>query len=76
MDLRPTKLRGKCDQRNPKISPLYAFLRYDWSEFGGVISTTFLHMTSCLTPVLEGVPNNFHITGLFHSLAQTPMFLL
>jgi hypothetical protein len=25
MDLRPTKLRGKCYQRNPKKSPLYVF---------------------------------------------------
>jgi hypothetical protein len=25
MDLRPTMFHGKCDQRNPKISPLYAF---------------------------------------------------
>jgi hypothetical protein len=56
MDSRPMKLCGKCDQRNPKISPLYAFLRYDWSGFGGVISATFPHMTSCLAPVLEGGP--------------------
>jgi hypothetical protein len=25
MDLRPTKLYGKFDQQNPKISPLYVF---------------------------------------------------
>jgi hypothetical protein len=25
MDLRPMKLRGKCNQRNPKTSPLYVF---------------------------------------------------
>jgi hypothetical protein len=25
MDSRPTKLHGKCDQWNPKISPLYVF---------------------------------------------------
>jgi hypothetical protein len=25
MDSRPTKLRGKCNQRNPKTSPLYVF---------------------------------------------------
>jgi hypothetical protein len=56
MDPRPTKLHGKCDQRNPKISPLYVFLNYDWSGFGGVISATFLHVTSCLAPVFEGGP--------------------
>jgi hypothetical protein len=31
-------------------------------------------MTSCLAPVLEGVPDNFHVVGLLHSLAQSPMF--
>jgi hypothetical protein len=36
--------------------PIYAFL-YDWSSFGGVISTFLLHVTSCLAPLLEGVPN-------------------
>jgi hypothetical protein len=56
MDSRPTKLHGKCDQRNPKISPLYVFLCYDWFGFGGVIFATFSHATSCLTPVLEGGP--------------------
>jgi hypothetical protein len=25
MDSRPMKLRGKCDQQNPKTSPLYVF---------------------------------------------------
>jgi hypothetical protein len=25
MDSRPTKLRGKCDQHNPKIIPLYVY---------------------------------------------------
>jgi hypothetical protein len=25
MDLRPTKPRGKCNQWNPKTSPLYVF---------------------------------------------------
>jgi hypothetical protein len=25
MDSRPMKLHGKCDQRNPKTSPLYVF---------------------------------------------------
>jgi hypothetical protein len=29
---------------------------YAWSGFGGVISATFLHVTSCLSPVLEGGP--------------------
>jgi hypothetical protein len=29
---------------------------YAWSGFGGVISATFLHVTSCLAPVLEGGP--------------------
>jgi hypothetical protein len=56
MDSRPMKPHGKCDQRNPKISPLYVFLRYDWFGFGGVISTTFPHMTFCLSPMLEGGP--------------------
>jgi hypothetical protein len=53
------KLYGKCDQRNPKISPPNAFLRYNWFDFGGVISATFLHATSCLSPVLEGGPEEF-----------------
>jgi hypothetical protein len=56
MDLRPMKFHGKCDQRNPKISPLYVFVRYDWYDFGGVIYATFPLATSCLTPILEGGP--------------------
>jgi hypothetical protein len=68
MDSRPMKLHGKCDQRNPKISPLYAFLCYNWSDFGGVILVTFPHATSCLAPVLEGGPNSIHVTRFFHSL--------
>ena len=36
--------------------PSICVLHYDWSDFGGVISATFLHMTSCLAPVLEGGP--------------------
>jgi hypothetical protein len=76
MDSIPTKLHVKCNQCNPKISPLYVFLHYDWSGFGGVIFATFPHASSCLASVLEGVPDSFQVTRLFHSLAQTPMFVL
>jgi hypothetical protein len=33
-------------------------------HFGGVISSAFPHVTSCLSPVLEGVPANSYDTGL------------
>jgi hypothetical protein len=56
MDSRPMKLHGKCDQQNPKISPLYVFPTMLGPDFGGVISATFPHTTLCLAPVLEGGP--------------------
>jgi hypothetical protein len=36
--------------------PSICVLHYDWSGFGGVISATFPHTTSCLAPVLDGGP--------------------
>ena len=36
--------------------PSTCVLHYDWSGFGGVISATFPHVTSCLSPMLEGGP--------------------
>jgi hypothetical protein len=33
---------------------------YAWSSFGGVISATFLHVTSSLSHVLEGHPRQLH----------------
>jgi hypothetical protein len=48
----PWKMQSMKSQDNPSIYvPHYA-----WSGFGGVISATFLHMTSFLSHVLEGGP--------------------
>jgi hypothetical protein len=46
------KMQSKKSQDKPSICVLH----YDWSIFGGVISATFPHETSCLAPVLEGGP--------------------
>jgi hypothetical protein len=46
----PWQMKSKESQDKPSICVLH----YDWSGFGGVISATFLHMTSCLALVLEG----------------------
>jgi hypothetical protein len=48
----PWQMQSTESQNKPSICvPHYA-----WSGFGGVISGTFSHMTSCLAPVLEGGP--------------------
>jgi hypothetical protein len=47
----------KCDQRNSQERPSIYDPHYARSDFGGVISSTFPHTTSCLAPVLEGGPN-------------------
>ena len=46
----PWQMQSTESQDKPSICVLH----YDWSNFGGVISATFLHTTSCLDPVLEG----------------------
>jgi hypothetical protein len=56
MDSRPMKLCGKCDQQNPKTSPLYVFPTTLGPTLEGLSPATFLHATSCLSPVLEGGP--------------------
>jgi hypothetical protein len=48
----PWKMKSTVSQNNPSICVPH----YSWSSFGGVISTTFSHVTSCLSPVLEGGP--------------------
>jgi hypothetical protein len=48
----PWQMRSTESQDNPSICvPHYA-----WSDFGEVISATFPHATSCLSPMLEGGP--------------------
>jgi hypothetical protein len=48
----PWQMQMMESQNKPSICVLH----YDWSGFGGVISTTFPHATSCLSPLLEGGP--------------------
>jgi hypothetical protein len=48
----PWKMQSTESQDKPSICVIH----YDWYDFGGVISTTFPHATSCLCPVLEGGP--------------------
>jgi hypothetical protein len=48
----PWQMQLMKSQDNPSICVLH----YDWSSFGGVISSTSPHVTSCLAPVLEGGP--------------------
>ena len=48
----PWQMQTTESQSKPSICVLH----YDWSSFGGVISATFPHMTSCLANVLEGGP--------------------
>jgi hypothetical protein len=50
------KLRGKCNQRNPKTGRLYVFPTTLGPALEGLSPLPFLHMTSCLAPVLEGGP--------------------
>jgi len=47
----------KCDQWKSQERPSIYDPHYVWSDFGGVISSTFPHMTLCLTPVLEWGPD-------------------
>jgi hypothetical protein len=46
------KIQSTESQDNPSICVPY----YAWSGFGGLISATFLHATSFLSPVLEKSP--------------------
>jgi hypothetical protein len=46
----------KCNQCDSQERPSIYNPHYTWSDFGGVISSTFPYMTSCLAPVLEGGP--------------------
>jgi hypothetical protein len=46
----------KMQMTESQNKPSICVLHYDWSSFGGVISATFPHATSCLSPVLEGGP--------------------
>jgi hypothetical protein len=76
MDSRPMKLHGKCNQRNPKTSPLYVFSTMIGPALEGLSLLPF-HTQPCFYPLCyRGVPDNFHDTGLLHSLAQTHMFVL
>jgi hypothetical protein len=55
-DSRSTKL---CRQMQAIVSHDRSSIcvpHYVWSTFGGVISIFFPHVTSCLSPVLEGGP--------------------
>jgi hypothetical protein len=45
----PWKMRSMKSQDKPSICVPH----YTWFGFGGVISATFLHATSCLASVLE-----------------------
>jgi hypothetical protein len=44
----------KCGQCNSQERPSIYDPYYAWFDFGGLISSTFPHMISCLVPVLEG----------------------
>jgi hypothetical protein len=71
MDLRPTKIHGKCDQQNPKIIPLYAFPTMLGPALEGLYSLPFCTQPMCYM----GVSDKFHGYWTFkHSLAQTLMF--
>jgi hypothetical protein len=48
----PWKMLSTKSQDKPSICVPH----YDWSGFGGFIPATFLHVTLCLAPVLEGGP--------------------
>jgi hypothetical protein len=67
---RPNETSG-FSRRTPNIH----FFCYDWSSFGGVISVSLLHVTSCLAPVLEGVLGYAYMTtGFDHSLVLYNLF--
>jgi hypothetical protein len=51
-DEAPWKMRSTESHEKSSI----CIPHYAWSNFGGVISTTFPHETLCLAPMLEGGP--------------------
>jgi hypothetical protein len=60
----PRSSVGKCDQYCSRERPSIYNPHYVWSGFGGVISSTFPHATSCLSPVLEGGRTNSYDVGI------------
>jgi hypothetical protein len=56
MDSGSIKLRRKMKVIVSHDKSSICIPHYAWFDFGGFISATFPHATSCLAPVLEGGP--------------------
>jgi len=56
------QMKPVVSQENPaNIQSIF----YDWLIFGGVIFASLLHVTLCLAPVWEGVPNYAYMKVVF-----------